>query len=471
MKRLLTIIMVFCGAMAYAQTPVYKTTTGALNGSNAILRAGTDSYNIKDSLAKKATDSTVVKLTGNQTINGDLTLYNENDRKGHLILKSQEEAGAPIYNVTISPTAVTTDIEILLPSIPGVLASRLELNTKSNLSGAIFTGAITATNLSGTNTGDNATNTQYSGLATSKENTITTGTSAQYFRGDKTFQTLDKTAVGLANVDNTSDANKPVSTAQQTVLNLKAPIASPTFSGNVGIGAAANSAIFQVANTSTTLPSAYIYNPNVTAGTSRGIYIEGGTNSTDYSAVFARANGVILLKVQGDGNVGINQPNPIEAIDVVGNGKFSGTATAATPTLSTHLTTKAYVDGLAGSSVLLSGTYTPTLTAGTNTNVSVGANLAHYTRIGNEVSVKGSTTIGITNASTSSDFQISLPIASNMTGNTDAVGLGTASNFSDSVNNIIIYANSATDRALVAFKSGTSTSSTTVYYSFTYTVK
>lgn len=34
--------------------------------------------------------------------------------------------------------------------------------------------------------------------------------------------TLDKIDVGLASVDNTSDANKPVSTAQQTALNLKA---------------------------------------------------------------------------------------------------------------------------------------------------------------------------------------------------------------------------------------------------------
>lgn len=33
---------------------------------------------------------------------------------------------------------------------------------------------------------------------------------------------LDKVDVGLASVDNTSDANKPVSTAQQTALNLKA---------------------------------------------------------------------------------------------------------------------------------------------------------------------------------------------------------------------------------------------------------
>lgn len=56
-----------------------------------------------------------------------------------------------------------------------------------------------------------------------KENTITVGTTAQYYRGDKTFQTLDKSAVGLGNVDNTSDANKPISTATQTALNGKEP--------------------------------------------------------------------------------------------------------------------------------------------------------------------------------------------------------------------------------------------------------
>ncbi len=39
--------------------------------------------------------------------------------------------------------------------------------------------------------------------------------------------------VGLANVDNTTDALKPISTATQTALNLKAPLASPTFTGTV----------------------------------------------------------------------------------------------------------------------------------------------------------------------------------------------------------------------------------------------
>jgi hypothetical protein len=58
------------------------------------------------------------------------------------------------------------------------------------------------------------------GLA-SKEPTITAGTTGDYYRGDKTFQTLNKAAVGLGNVDNTSDANKPVSIATTTALNAK----------------------------------------------------------------------------------------------------------------------------------------------------------------------------------------------------------------------------------------------------------
>jgi hypothetical protein len=44
---------------------------------------------------------------------------------------------------------------------------------------------------------------------------------------------ITKTMVGLGNVDDTTDLNKPVSTATQTALDLKAPLASPTFTGTV----------------------------------------------------------------------------------------------------------------------------------------------------------------------------------------------------------------------------------------------
>jgi hypothetical protein len=52
-------------------------------------------------------------------------------------------------------------------------------------------------------------------------------------RYDISTGSFSKNTVGLGNVDNTSDANKPISTATQTALNLKANIASPTFTGTV----------------------------------------------------------------------------------------------------------------------------------------------------------------------------------------------------------------------------------------------
>ena len=77
--------------------------------------------------------------------------------------------------------------------------------------------------------------------------------------------TITKTTIDLANVNNTSDANKPVSTAAQTALGakadtsvvnptllLKAPLASPKFTGAVAIGTTtpASSAVLDITSTS-----------------------------------------------------------------------------------------------------------------------------------------------------------------------------------------------------------------------------
>lgn len=48
------------------------------------------------------------------------------------------------------------------------------------------------------------------------------GTQFQYIKGDGTYGLMNKEAVGLGNVDNTSDLNKPISTATQNALNNKA---------------------------------------------------------------------------------------------------------------------------------------------------------------------------------------------------------------------------------------------------------
>lgn len=69
--------------------------------------------------------------------------------------------------------------------------------------------------------GGNADTPTVPGLA-NKEPRITTGNTTQYWRGDKTWQNLNKVAVGLPNVDNTSDINKPISNATRLALSEKA---------------------------------------------------------------------------------------------------------------------------------------------------------------------------------------------------------------------------------------------------------
>ncbi len=66
------------------------------------------------------------------------------------------------------------------------------------------------------------------GAGTVEEITLTAAGRALLDDVDSTAQ---KITLGLENINNTSDANKPISTATQTALNLKANLASPTFSG------------------------------------------------------------------------------------------------------------------------------------------------------------------------------------------------------------------------------------------------
>jgi hypothetical protein len=73
-----------------------------------------------------------------------------------------------------------------------------------------------------------------------KEGTISGGTTSQYWRGDKSWQNLNKTAVGLANVDNTTDLGKPISTATQTALDLKVPTSRSITINGVGYNLSAD---------------------------------------------------------------------------------------------------------------------------------------------------------------------------------------------------------------------------------------
>lgn len=69
--------------------------------------------------------------------------------------------------------------------------------------------------------GDPMAQTDLAALFNSKQDFISVGTTSQYYRGDKTWQTLNKTAVGLANVDNVSDVLKPLSNDAIFALSQK----------------------------------------------------------------------------------------------------------------------------------------------------------------------------------------------------------------------------------------------------------
>lgn len=125
------------------------------------------------------------------------------------------------------------------------------------------------------------------GLST-KEPAVATGTTNQYYRGDKSWQTLDKSAVGLANVDNTSDANKPVSTATQTAINGKANTSHTHATADITSGTFATARLPQATDTtvgvlqlagdlggtasSPTVPGLTNKEPTITAGTTSQYY-------------------------------------------------------------------------------------------------------------------------------------------------------------------------------------------------------
>jgi hypothetical protein len=222
-----------------ANKPVSSATQSALNAKQDTLVSGT---NIK------TVNGTSVLGSGNIAISSAVawggvtgTLSNQTDLQTALDGKVDENSA--ITGAT--KTKVTYDAKGLVTA--GADATTADIASSTDKRYLTDAQLVVVGNTSGTNTGDNATNSQYSGLAASKQDTLVSGTniktinstsllgsgnvaveppitattSADYYRGDKTFATLNKAAVGLGNVDNTSDANKPVSTATQTALDAK----------------------------------------------------------------------------------------------------------------------------------------------------------------------------------------------------------------------------------------------------------
>ena len=146
-----------------------------------------------------------------------------------------------LNSITSAATSAATSTQTALDL---KLASATAANTYAPIASPAFTGTVTGVTKSMVGLG-NAEDTADSAkpistatqtaldlkLASATAATTYAALSGASFTG--TVTGITKSMVGLANVDNTTDAGKPVSSAAQTALDLKANIASPTFTGTV----------------------------------------------------------------------------------------------------------------------------------------------------------------------------------------------------------------------------------------------
>ena len=194
---------------------------------------------------------------------------------------------------------------------------------------------------------------------------------------------ITKSMVGLGNVDNTTDAGKPVSTATQTALDLKAPLANPTFTGTVAGITKSMVGLGSVDNTSDA-------NKPISTATSNALDLKAPLASPTFTGTVTLPTGTVTSGMILDGTIVAGDladgavtsakilDGTIVNADINASAAIDWTKLAISSTVSA--TELGYVDGVTSSiqtqlgakaplaSPALTGTPTaPTATAGTST--------------------------------------------------------------------------------------------------------
>lgn len=224
-------------AMAGNKTFAFSEITGIIGTSQLPPLAINDTFVV-------ATEAAMLALTAQR---GDIAIRTDVGKT--FVLSTDSPATLADWKELVAPGAVTsvagkTGVVTLAKADVGLsavdntsdvnkpisTATQTALNAKAPLASPTFTGTVGGITKSMVglanvdNTADTAkpVSTAQQAALNTKEPTIAAGTTGQVWRGDKTWVAADKALVGLGNVDNTSDANKPVSNATQSALNGKA---------------------------------------------------------------------------------------------------------------------------------------------------------------------------------------------------------------------------------------------------------
>lgn len=233
-------------------------------------------------------------------------------------------------------------------------------------------------------------------------------------------------------------------------------------------------------------PTVLLYNqPDADAligGGSGGLFISNISSAPIIFTVGA-ASQTEAARIFSNGHFNINQGNSTARLSVTGEGSTTGTVAFGVLNSSNQI--GLYIDdGLRvyGSAIhnnanavtgttnqyIASGTYTATLTNTTNIAAST-AYQAQWIRVGNVVTVSGKVDIDVTLvASTASELQMTLPIASNLTAEENLGGSAS----SDALASIIarIKADATSDKASFVFKAISATNDSYAF-SFTYLIQ
>jgi hypothetical protein len=178
-------------------------------------------------------DTTLSNMTAVPTSvfeNADVRLrvwFNDGSHDFQLMTPDQRLAASPYAFTADKANAATSAIEFL-----GSLAGEV---TGTQSATAIAAATVTGKELTGFISGAGAISSTDTVLSAINKLDGNNGLKANLanptFTG--TVNGITASMVGLGNVSNTSDASKPVSTAQQSALDLKANLANPTFTGTV----------------------------------------------------------------------------------------------------------------------------------------------------------------------------------------------------------------------------------------------
>lgn len=180
-------------------------------------------------------------------------------------------------------------------------------------------------------------------------------------------------------------------------------------------------------------------------------------------------------------NISTTLANAIAGTYVTTSGSQSGTHTLFTGGLTLSPGIKRFSTSTTGIAVevaraspvstdpqnVYSGTYTPSFTTGTNVTGASGSAMT-WMRVGNAVTVSGGVTVTTTAGSaTSSDFQMTLPVASTLASLVQLAGAGSYQALNSE--SYMIFGDSSTHRAAFTFKSN-NTAARNMAFTFTYVV-